>query len=242
LVVTCSCAPWWTRESCPGDHRRMPGLAEPGKERAGLAGNLAGTRRFLRLLIKPFSDNALAFNLDDRAQRSDCQTHPGRAFPICSFCLHPHMNELDRFLRSNSAALRPEIRDLVEYCLDVSGKRIRPALVFFQRLGRRGSNQPGRSSALPPSVGDGCNLGHAGTRRHHGWGELPPQTVPRSRAATAPMQLVLLGDALLAPPPCMSPHNFLQPKSAELCPDADPGRCARVKSRRPCVGETRRSP
>src|SRR5215831_14276377 len=45
--------------------------------------------------------------------------------------LAPHMAELDRFLRAQLPAFEPEIRPMVESCLDTSGKRIRPALVFL---------------------------------------------------------------------------------------------------------------
>ena len=45
--------------------------------------------------------------------------------------LAPLMAELDRFLHGQLAAFEPEIRGMVDYCLDTSGKRIRPALVFL---------------------------------------------------------------------------------------------------------------
>src|SRR4249920_2188568 len=53
--------------------------------------------------------------------------------------LAPHMAELDRFLRGQLPAFEPEIRAMVEYCLDTSGKRIRPALVFLS--GWRGAGE-----------------------------------------------------------------------------------------------------
>src|SRR5476651_440600 len=45
--------------------------------------------------------------------------------------LAPHLAELDRFLRGQLAAFEPEIRSMADYCIDTSGKRIRPALVFL---------------------------------------------------------------------------------------------------------------
>lgn len=45
--------------------------------------------------------------------------------------LSPHMEAFDGFLRAQIAAFEPEIRSAAAYCLDSSGKRIRPALVFF---------------------------------------------------------------------------------------------------------------
>jgi octaprenyl-diphosphate synthase len=43
----------------------------------------------------------------------------------------PHMAALDIFLRGQLDAFEPEIRAMADYCIDTSGKRIRPALVFF---------------------------------------------------------------------------------------------------------------
>src|ERR1035438_4172408 len=45
--------------------------------------------------------------------------------------LAPHMAALDQFLLGQLAAFEPEIRAMVNYCIDTSGKRIRPALVFL---------------------------------------------------------------------------------------------------------------
>jgi superfamily II DNA/RNA helicase len=41
------------------------------------------------------------------------------------------MAELDRFLRGQLESFEPEIRAMADYCIDTSGKRIRPALVFL---------------------------------------------------------------------------------------------------------------
>src|SRR5690349_7036084 len=54
--------------------------------------------------------------------------------------LKPHMAELDVFLRKQLAAFEPEIRDMADYCIDTSGKRIRPALVFLS--GWQGGDTP----------------------------------------------------------------------------------------------------
>jgi len=53
---------------------------------------------------------------------------PGRDFGEVIVRLRPHLNELDEFLRSQLGAFEPDIRHMVAYCLDASGKRIRPAL------------------------------------------------------------------------------------------------------------------
>src|SRR5450432_1348359 len=53
--------------------------------------------------------------------------------------LDPHMAALDLFLQGQLAAFEPEIRTMVDYCIDTSGKRIRPALVFLS--GWRGASE-----------------------------------------------------------------------------------------------------
>ena len=45
--------------------------------------------------------------------------------------LKPHLRALDTLLRDQVAAFEPEIRSMADACIDTSGKRIRPALVFF---------------------------------------------------------------------------------------------------------------
>lgn len=44
--------------------------------------------------------------------------------------LKPHMAALDVFLHAQLEEFEPEIREMADYCIDTSGKRIRPALVF----------------------------------------------------------------------------------------------------------------
>lgn len=44
--------------------------------------------------------------------------------------LKPHMAALDEHLRAQLVEFEPEIRGMADYCIDTSGKRIRPALVF----------------------------------------------------------------------------------------------------------------
>lgn len=45
--------------------------------------------------------------------------------------LAPHFTALDAFLHFQLEQFEPEIREMVRYCVDTSGKRIRPALVFL---------------------------------------------------------------------------------------------------------------
>ena len=51
--------------------------------------------------------------------------------------LAAHMKALDALLRAQVQEFEPEIRDMADYCIDTSGKRIRPALVFLS--GRKAS-------------------------------------------------------------------------------------------------------
>jgi len=44
--------------------------------------------------------------------------------------VNPQMNALDRFMRAQVDCFEPEIRGMAAYCLDTSGKRLRPILVF----------------------------------------------------------------------------------------------------------------
>jgi octaprenyl-diphosphate synthase len=44
--------------------------------------------------------------------------------------LKPHMAALDQFMHAQLDEFEPEIRKMADYCIDTSGKRIRPALVF----------------------------------------------------------------------------------------------------------------
>jgi octaprenyl-diphosphate synthase len=44
------------------------------------------------------------------------------------------MDRLDHYLHEQLATFEPEIREMVDYCIDTSGKRIRPALVFFSGM------------------------------------------------------------------------------------------------------------
>ena len=45
--------------------------------------------------------------------------------------LAPHVAGLNACLRDQVAQFEPEIREMADYCIDTSGKRIRPALVFL---------------------------------------------------------------------------------------------------------------
>src|SRR3954466_2519124 len=43
----------------------------------------------------------------------------------------PHMAELDLFMRRQVGQFEPEIQGMAAYCLDITGKRLRPTMVFI---------------------------------------------------------------------------------------------------------------
>lgn len=119
----------------------------------------------------------------------------GHAFSGVFALLAPHMAELDRFLHGQLAAFEPEIRNMADYCIDTSGKRIRPALVFLS--GWRGPK------VIPPElvrVAAVVELVHLATLVHDDI--MDGAEVRRSRRTAArefgATAAVLLGDALFA--------------------------------------------
>jgi octaprenyl-diphosphate synthase len=56
---------------------------------------------------------------------------PPRDFTGLFQRVSPHLAALDRFLRGQVELFEPEIREMAAYCLDTTGKRLRPTLVFF---------------------------------------------------------------------------------------------------------------
>jgi octaprenyl-diphosphate synthase len=120
---------------------------------------------------------------------------PGHAFAGVLALLEPHMRELDKFLRSQLSAFEPEIRAMADYCIDTSGKRIRPSLVFLS--GWRG---PGQVSSDLVRVAAVVELVHLATLVHDDI--MDSAEVRRSRRTAArefgSTAAVLLGDALFA--------------------------------------------
>ena len=62
----------------------------------------------------------------ERVQESE-----SKLLPELFHLLRPHLSALDAFLAEQVQCFEPEIRDKVDYCIDTSGKRIRPSLIFF---------------------------------------------------------------------------------------------------------------
>lgn len=125
------------------------------------------------------------------------ETFPSKAHAYSSVfgLLGPQMGELDRFLHDQLAAFEPEIRAMADYCIDTSGKRIRPALVFL-------SGWRGPDVVLPELVRVAAvvELVHLATLVHDDIMDGADvrrnrRTAAREYGATA---AVLLGDALFA--------------------------------------------
>ncbi|MDD2764540.1 MAG: polyprenyl synthetase family protein [Opitutaceae bacterium] len=138
--------------------------------------------------------------------------------------LQPHLRALDDFLRSQLDGFEPEIHDLVEYCMDTSGKRIRPALVFFS--GWRGPDQIPAALVQAAAV---VEMVHLATLVHDDI--MDRAELRRSRPTAARRygsdSAVLLGDALLA----QAVHIAAQFPSTEVC------QVVSAATRRVCAGE-----
>ena len=138
--------------------------------------------------------------------------------------LRPQMDELDRFLRSQIESFEPEIQSSVEYCFDVSGKRIRPALVFFSGWRSAEPIAPAlvRAAAIVEMV-------HLATLVHDDI--MDGADLRRSRPTVARRYgadvAVLLGDALLAHAVSVA----AQFPSPEIC------RVVSEATRKVCAGE-----
>ncbi len=138
--------------------------------------------------------------------------------------LRPHMAELDVFLRAQLAAFEPEIRSLAEYCLDTSGKRIRPALVFL--AGWDGSGRPAPALVRAAAV---VELVHLATLVHDDIMDAADLRRGRDTAARrhGPDAAVLLGDALFA----HALHLAAQFPTTEVC------LAVAESTRKVCAGE-----
>jgi octaprenyl-diphosphate synthase len=138
--------------------------------------------------------------------------------------LGPHMAELDVFLRAQLAAFEPEIRAMVDYCIDTSGKRIRPALVFLS-----GWQQSARVLPDLVRVAAVVELVHLATLVHDDI--MDEADVRRNRRTVSrefgPAAAVLLGDALFA----HALHLATEFPTTEVCAAVS------ESTRRVCAGE-----
>lgn len=113
--------------------------------------------------------------------------------------LRPHLTALDAFLREQIEAFEPEIQEMADYCIDTSGKRIRPALVFFSGW----PATPGGPSEISPALvrlAAVVELVHLATLVHDDIMDGADLRRSRQTAARAygPEAAVLLGDALFS--------------------------------------------
>jgi octaprenyl-diphosphate synthase len=138
--------------------------------------------------------------------------------------LAAHMAELDRFLHGQLGAFEPEIRTMVDYCIDTSGKRIRPALAFLS--GWRGPAQVQPELVRVAAV---VELVHLATLVHD---DIMDDAALRRSRPTASREYgstaaVLLGDALFA----HALHLATQFPTTEICAAVS------ESTRRVCAGE-----
>ena len=138
--------------------------------------------------------------------------------------LKPQMGALDVFLRGQLAAFEPEIREMADYCIDTSGKRIRPALVFLS--GWSGSETPAPDLVRVAAV---VELVHLATLVHDDI--MDEADLRRSRRTASrqygPEAAVLLGDALFA----HALHLAAQFPTPEIC------HAVSDSTRKVCAGE-----
>ena len=138
--------------------------------------------------------------------------------------LGPHLAQLDVFLHGQLASFEPEIRAMADYCIDTSGKRIRPALVFLS--GWRG---PGVVTPDLVRVAAVVELVHLATLVHD---DIMDEAEVRRGRRTAAREYgstaaVLLGDALLA----HAVHLATQFPTTEICAAVSDS------TRKVCAGE-----
>jgi octaprenyl-diphosphate synthase len=128
---------------------------------------------------------------------------PNLNFASIFLRLKPHLAALDQFLREQIGAFEPEIREMADYCIDTSGKRIRPALVFLS--GERSDPTAASAGLMEVSpdlvrVAAVVELVHLATLVHDDImdGADLRRSRPTAARAYGPEAAVLLGDALFA--------------------------------------------
>lgn len=149
---------------------------------------------------------------------------PSASFSDVLALLQPALAGLDRVLRAQLAAFEPEIREHAEYCLDASGKRLRPALVFLS-----GWKEGGVVSADLVRAAAVIEMVHLATLVHDDIMDGADLRRGRRTAAQAygPSAAVLVGDALFA----HALHLATQFPTAEVCA------LVSESTRRVCAGE-----
>jgi octaprenyl-diphosphate synthase len=136
----------------------------------------------------------------------------------------PQMTALDRFMQEQVTNFEPEIRGMAAYCLESSGKRLRPTLVFIS--GWHGDGMV--DDALVRAAGV-VEMVHLATLVHD---DIMDRAELRRNRGTAarefgPDAAVLLGDALFS----QALHVAAQFPSTEVC------RVVSESTRKVCSGE-----
>ncbi len=136
----------------------------------------------------------------------------------------PHMLALDDFMRRQVGQFEPEIRDMAAYCLDTSGKRLRPAMVFIS--GWKGEGVVPEELVRAAGV---VEMVHLATLVHD---DIMDRAEIRRNRRTAARQFgpdaaVLLGDALFS----QALHIASQFPTTEVC------RLVSESTRKVCSGE-----
>ncbi len=149
---------------------------------------------------------------------------PSTDLPLLFRRLGPHMSALDCFIRGQVEKFEPEIRKMAAYCLDTSGKRLRPTLVFISGWQGEGvvSDDLVRAAGVVEMV-------HLATLVHD---DIMDGAEIRRNCRTAACEFgadaaVLLGDALFS----QALHVASQFPTAEVC------RLVAESTRKVCSGE-----
>lgn len=138
--------------------------------------------------------------------------------------LRPQMSALDRFMTGQVGSFEPEIRDMAAYCLETSGKRLRPALVFIS--GWQGEGVVNEALVRVAGV---VEMVHLATLVHDDI--MDGAEIRRNRRTAARAYggdaAVLLGDALFS----QALHIAAQFPTTEVC------RIVSASTRQVCSGE-----
>lgn len=138
--------------------------------------------------------------------------------------VRPQMAALDQFMRHQVECFEPEIRDMAAYCLDTTGKRLRPTMVFIS--GWQGDGVVSDDLVRAAGV---VEMVHLATLVHD---DIMDRAELRRNRRTAarefgPDAAVLLGDALFS----QALHIASQFPTTEVC------RMVSESTRKVCSGE-----
>jgi octaprenyl-diphosphate synthase len=155
---------------------------------------------------------------------SPALSEPPGGFTELFHRISPQMAVLDRFMRSQVECFEPEIRGMAAYCLDTTGKRLRPTMVFVS--GWQGDGVVSEDLVRAAGV---VEMVHLATLVHDDI--MDRAEIRRSRRTAArefgPDAAVLLGDALFS----QALHVAAQFPTTEVC------RLVSESTRKVCSGE-----